>query len=55
MAIKFGRPIEARTHLAPVENEAHERLDLASRPRRNRQQRMGAPHGARERSSRPTT
>ena len=37
MAIKFGRPIEARAHLAPVENEARERLDLASRPRRNRQ------------------
>jgi porphobilinogen synthase len=36
MAIKFGRPIEARTRLTPVENEAAERLDLAIRPRRNR-------------------
>jgi porphobilinogen synthase len=36
MAIKFGRPIEARTHLAPVEAAAGERLDLAVRPRRNR-------------------
>jgi len=36
MAIKFGRPIEARTHLAPVEAAAGERLDLAIRPRRNR-------------------
>ena len=36
MAIKFGRPIEARTHLAPVEQAAGERLDLAVRPRRNR-------------------
>jgi porphobilinogen synthase len=36
MAIKFGRPIEARTHLAPVETTAGERLDLAVRPRRSR-------------------
>jgi porphobilinogen synthase len=36
MAIKFGRPIEARSHLAPVEQDAGERLDLAVRPRRNR-------------------
>jgi porphobilinogen synthase len=36
MAIKFGRPIEARTHLAPVEQAAGERLDLSVRPRRNR-------------------
>ena len=36
MAIKFGRPIEARSHLAPVEQAAGERLDLAVRPRRNR-------------------
>jgi porphobilinogen synthase len=36
MAIKFGRPIEARAHLAPVEQAAGERLDLAVRPRRNR-------------------
>ena len=36
MAIKFGRPIEARTHLAPVEAAAGERLDLMVRPRRNR-------------------
>jgi porphobilinogen synthase len=35
MAIKFGRPIEARTHLAPVETSA-ERLNLPTRPRRNR-------------------
>jgi porphobilinogen synthase len=35
MAIKFGRPIETRTHLAPVEASA-ERLDLPTRPRRNR-------------------
>jgi porphobilinogen synthase len=36
MAIKYGRPIEAR--LAPVETEARpvSRLDLAARPRRNR-------------------
>ena len=34
MAIKYGRPIEAR--LAPVENKLKPRLDLASRPRRNR-------------------
>ncbi len=36
MAIKYGRPIEAR--LAPVETEARpvNRLDLATRPRRNR-------------------
>jgi porphobilinogen synthase len=38
MAIKFGRPIEARTHLAPVEAPADsERLDLPTRMRRNRQ------------------
>jgi porphobilinogen synthase len=40
MAIKFGRPIENRTRLIPVEVEAPAegapRLDLASRPRRNR-------------------
>jgi porphobilinogen synthase len=35
MAIKFGRPIEARTHFAPVETSA-ERLNLPTRPRRNR-------------------
>jgi porphobilinogen synthase len=34
MAIKYGRPIEAR--LAPVESKAARRLDLAVRPRRNR-------------------
>ena len=33
MAIKYGRPIEAR--LAPVESKAN-RLDLSVRPRRNR-------------------
>jgi len=36
MAIKFGRPIETRARLSPVENQAAERLDLAIRPRRNR-------------------
>src|SRR5207247_7321260 len=40
MAIKYGRPIEAKTHLAPVEARApvqtSPRLDLAVRPRRNR-------------------
>ena len=36
MAIKFGRPIEARTHLTPVEAAASERLDLPTRLRRNR-------------------
>jgi porphobilinogen synthase len=34
MAIKYGRPIEAR--LAPVEAKPAARLDLATRPRRNR-------------------
>jgi porphobilinogen synthase len=39
MAIKFGRPIEMRSRLTPVENEAAagtDRLDLAVRMRRNR-------------------
>jgi porphobilinogen synthase len=37
MAIKFGRPIEARSRLTPVETPtAAERLDLAVRMRRNR-------------------
>src|SRR5690242_4317424 len=37
MAIKFGRPIEARTRLTPVETTAHtERLELTTRMRRNR-------------------
>jgi porphobilinogen synthase len=36
MAIKFGRPIQVRSHLAPVEQPAGERLDLTVRPRRNR-------------------
>jgi porphobilinogen synthase len=40
MAIKFGRPIEPRARLAPVEAEAlakpSSRLDLSARPRRNR-------------------
>src|SRR5436305_1837746 len=40
MAIKFGRPIETRDtpprRLAPVEAEGTPRLDLATRPRRNR-------------------
>src|SRR5579864_5345241 len=34
MAIKFGRPIEARTRFAPA--EAPDRLDLTIRMRRNR-------------------
>ncbi len=34
MAIKYGRPIEAR--LAPVESSPTTRLDLTRRPRRNR-------------------
>ena len=34
MAIKYGRPIEAR--LAPVETRPVKRLDLTTRPRRNR-------------------
>jgi porphobilinogen synthase len=39
MAIKFGRPIESRVRITPVEAtppESAMRLDLASRPRRNR-------------------
>jgi porphobilinogen synthase len=39
MAIKYGRPIEAKTRLTPVETPAPARaarLDLAVRPRRNR-------------------
>jgi porphobilinogen synthase len=37
MAIKFGRPIEARSRLSPVETSAQaERLDLIVRMRRNR-------------------
>jgi porphobilinogen synthase len=38
MAIKFGRPLEHRTRLAPVEEPSPpcERLDLTHRPRRNR-------------------
>jgi len=37
MAIKFGRPIEARNRLTPVETgAASERLDLPTRLRRNR-------------------
>ena len=39
MAVKFGRPIEARTHLTPVEGAAvnpADRLDLPTRLRRNR-------------------
>jgi porphobilinogen synthase len=41
MAIKFGRPLEARTRFTPIESEAaagaaSARLDLPSRPRRNR-------------------
>jgi len=40
MAIKYGRPIEAKARLAPVDAKAPEKaqasLDLAVRPRRNR-------------------
>ena len=40
MAIKFGRPIESRTRLVPVEAETRaartDQLDLATRMRRNR-------------------
>jgi porphobilinogen synthase len=39
MAIKFGRPLERKTRVVPVENEAtqtHAALDLAVRPRRLR-------------------
>jgi porphobilinogen synthase len=37
MAIKYGRPIEAKTRLTPVETPVRAaRLDLAVRPRRNR-------------------
>ena len=40
MAIKYGRPIESRVRVAPVEGkrrpQAAEPLDLAIRPRRNR-------------------
>jgi porphobilinogen synthase len=36
MAVKFGRPIEARTRFAPAAPEAATQLDLAVRPRRNR-------------------
>jgi porphobilinogen synthase len=40
MAIKYGRPIEARARVVPVEaaasDKAARRLDLAIRPRRNR-------------------
>jgi porphobilinogen synthase len=40
MAIKFGRPLETRTRLAPVEAEAPastgHKLDVTVRPRRNR-------------------
>src|SRR5476651_52497 len=38
MAIKFGRPIEARNRLTPVDagTPAHDRLDLPTRLRRNR-------------------
>src|SRR5688500_3340542 len=38
MAIKYGRPIESRTRLVPVEgkDKAAPALDLTTRPRRNR-------------------
>jgi porphobilinogen synthase len=39
MAIKFGRPLEAKVRFSPVEGDqaARSRLDLTVRPRRNRQ------------------
>jgi porphobilinogen synthase len=39
MAIKFGRPLEARTRFSPAVKPvpSHTQLDLATRPRRNRQ------------------
>ena len=48
MAIKYGRPIEAR--LAPVESKPTTRLELTSRPRRNRKSRVDPPAGARDRA-----
>src|SRR3954468_137065 len=38
MAIKYGRPIESRVRVVPAEarDQAAPRLDLATRPRRNR-------------------
>jgi porphobilinogen synthase len=36
MAIKFGRPLESRTRVAPAAEAASAPLDLATRPRRNR-------------------
>jgi porphobilinogen synthase len=36
MAIKFGRPLESRTRVAPAATESATRLDLTMRPRRNR-------------------
>ena len=39
MAIKFGRPLEAKVRFSPVEADrprAGTRLDLTARPRRNR-------------------
>ena len=38
MAIKYGRPIESRTRLVPVESKGQpaQQLDLSTRPRRNR-------------------
>ena len=37
MAIKFGRPLESKTRVVPVEAGKSARLDLNIRPRRNRQ------------------
>jgi len=37
MAIKFGRPLESKTRVVPIEAEKSARLDLTVRPRRNRQ------------------
>ena len=37
MAIKFGRPLESKTRVVPVEAGKASKLDLHIRPRRNRQ------------------
>ena len=37
MAIKFGRPLESKTRVVPVESGKASKLDLHIRPRRNRQ------------------
>ncbi len=37
MAIKYGRPLEHRTRVVPLEPPSHLSLDLSHRPRRLRQ------------------